>query len=101
VADKGEILEIGEALQSLLVSEGMEDLVELIYIKEVWPELVGEKIAGEAKPYRLEGGRLYIGVRSHAWAQELHYRKEGIRKGIKEKTGTEIMDIIVKKVTLK
>jgi len=101
VADEGEMLEIGEALQDFLLSEGMEDLGELIHIKEVWGELMGEKVAGEARPYRLEGGRLFVGVRSHAWAQELHYRKEEITNAIKERTGTEIREIVIKKVNLK
>lgn len=101
MAEEGETLGIGEVLQDFLSSEGMEDLGELIQIKKAWSELVGEKIAREALPYRLEGERLFIGVRSHAWAQEMHYRKEEIIKSVQEKTGAEIREIVIKKVNLK
>ena len=99
--EEGETLGIEEALHDFLVSEGIEELGELMRIREAWKELVGEKAASGSKPYRLEGERLFVGVRSHAWAQELHYRKEEIRNGIREKTGAEIGEIIIKKITLK
>lgn len=97
---EGETVNIREALRELLSQSGMDELGELLRIKECWPGLVGEKIAGETKPYRLEGGRLYIGVRSHAWAQELHYRIGDIKRSVKEETGMEIREVIIRKINL-
>ncbi|MBN2025526.1 MAG: DUF721 domain-containing protein [Actinobacteria bacterium] len=101
MTEERETRDIGETLQELLLSEGMEDLRELVRIREVWSELVGEKVAFESKPYRLEGERLYVGVKSHAWVQELHYRKEEIKSAIREKAGVEIGEIIIKILNLK
>jgi len=101
VADEGEMPAIGEVLQDFLLSEGMEELGDLISIRKVWNETVGEKVAREAIPYRLEGERLFVGVRSHAWAQELHYRKEEIKKALMEVTGVEIEEIVIRKINLK
>ena len=62
---------------------------------------MGEKTAGRAKPYRLEKGDVHVGVHSHAWAQELHYRVEEIKTGLKKETGLEIGEIIIKKINLR
>ena len=94
-------MNIREAMRGLLAQSGLDELGELLRIKECWPGLVGEKMAGETKPYRLEGGKLYIGVQSHAWAQEMHYHIGEIKRAIKEETGTEISDVIIRKINLK
>ena len=73
-----------EIMGELLEEEVLRELNQLVRIKEAWPGLVGEETASRAKPYRLEGGRLFVGVGSHAWAQELHFKKEEIKARIKE-----------------
>jgi hypothetical protein len=52
--------------------------------------------ARKTTPYKLEGGRLYIKVESHVWAQELHYDVEKIKRRIKRVLGIEIDRIITK-----
>jgi len=98
---EGETKNTRETMRGLLAQSGLDELGELLRIRECWPGIVGEKIAGETKPYRLEGGKLYIGVWSHAWAQEIHYRIEEIKRAVKEETGTEISGVIIRKINLK
>lgn len=96
-----ETINIREAMKGLLAQSGLEEMEKLLRIRECWPDLVGEKMAGETKPYRLEGRKLYIGVSSHAWAQETHFRVDEIKRAVKKETGTEICEVIIRKINLK
>ena len=90
-----------ELMQDMLEKEGLHDLRALMDIKDSWEELVDEKSAVRARPYRLEKGRLYLGVDSHAMAQELHYRVEDIKKQLSMSLGIEVREIVIKIVNLK
>ncbi len=94
-------MDIREAMHGLLSQSGMGALEDLLLIREGWERIVGEKVSAETKPYRLEAGKLFIGVQSHAWAQEIHFRIEDIKKGIKESAGIEISEVIIRKINLK
>jgi predicted nucleic acid-binding Zn ribbon protein len=101
VTDRGEVRDIRGTMREFLESEGMRELDELLCIKESWKKIVGDEIAGLAKPYRLEEGRLYVGVGSHARVQDLLFRVQEMKDGIKGVLGMEIEEIIVKKINLK
>jgi len=100
VKEEGDVVSIRGAMRELLEQEGIEGLGRLLRIREAWEGLVGERAARESRPYRIEGDRLYVGVNSHAWAQELHYRIEEVKAGIRAKTGLEISEIIIRKINL-
>ena len=87
---------IGDLMGDMLREEGAEGLKTVVQLREVWADIVGEKMASKTTPYRLEGGVLYIRVKSHVWAQELHYEMEGIKRGIENTIGIEIERIITK-----
>lgn len=90
-----------ELMGEFLEGDGLHELRLLLRIKQAWPQLVGEEKAKRTKPYRLEKGRLYIGVDSHAWVQDMHYETEEIKTRIKDDLGMEIESITVKKINLK
>ena len=92
---------IKDLMKEFLGKEGMGDLSDLMRIREAWPNIMRGEKGKKTRPYRMEGNRLYIGVESHAWAQELHYDVEDIKKRIQEGLGIEIREVIIKKVNLK
>ena len=96
-----DVRSMSELMGKFLEDEDMRELGQLVRIKGAWTGLVGEKTASKTKPYRLEGGRLFVGVESHAWAQDLHYRKREIKTRIQEVLGLEIEEITTKKLNLK
>jgi len=100
VKDPDEVKDIKGTMREFLDSEGMHELGELLLIKEAWTSIVGEADAAKTRPYRLEKGRLSVGVASHAWVQELGFRREEIKNLIKEESGVEIREIIFKKINL-
>ena len=96
-----DIREISELMGEVLADEDLQELGELLRVRKEWPGLVGEETAARTRPYRLEGGRLFVGVESHAWAQELHFKKEEIKAGLREVMALEIEEIVAKKINLK
>jgi predicted nucleic acid-binding Zn ribbon protein len=99
--EKNDARKIREIVGELLEEEGLGGLRKLVLIKESWRELVGDEKAEVSTPYRLEKGRLYVGVTSHAWIQELHYCEREMEEKIKERLGIEIDAVIFKKLNLK
>lgn len=93
--------EIKDLMGEWLEGEGLGDLNRLLRVREQWQKVVGDELGANSRPYRLEGEKLYVGVNSHAWAQELHYRIEGIKSRLEEVAGVKIKEIVVKKINLK
>lgn len=63
---------IAEALAELLAARGLHEDVARAWVLEAWPGLVGAQIAGVTQPRIVTtDGTLVVGVRSHAWMQEL------------------------------
>lgn len=85
--------EIREVLGEALSREEMGRVMDLLEAKRAWKELPFS-LPGE--PCGLRGGRLVVRVGSHAWAQELVFRKEEIIKALERKTGRKVEDIIFK-----
>lgn len=87
---------IKDLMGDVLREEGVEELEAVVRLRGAWADIVGEKKASKTAPYKLEGGRLYVRVESHVWAQELHYDAEIIKRRIKKVLGVEIERIITK-----
>lgn len=51
----------------------------------LWEEVVGESIARQAHPRRMEGTLLIIGVSSAVWARELAGRERELLKSLAER----------------
>ncbi len=45
-------------------------------VEHLWPELVGEEIAGHTRVVHVEAGRLLVAVDSAIWRHELMFHKE-------------------------
>jgi hypothetical protein len=53
----------------------------------LWPEVVGEQIAGATQAERVQDGILYVVARSSSWAFELTFHREAILKGLNARLG--------------
>lgn len=100
MTDREETRDIGNTMRDFLRGEGLGELDELIRIRRSWKEIVGEDAASTSRPYRLEAGRLYVGVDSHARVQDMLFRVEDIRGAIKDSLGMQIDGIVVRKINL-
>ena len=57
------------AVESL--AAGLEPATALGAVQRVWPEVVGEVIAAEARPTAERGGVVTVSCQAAVWAQEL------------------------------
>lgn len=75
------------ALKDLAGTE-RSDLVEVL---TVWRDVVGERIAGTARPRRLAGGILTLEVTSPVWSQQLVLMARELVAAVNERVGREIV----------
>jgi hypothetical protein len=101
VRDVSDPREIRKVMADFLSDEGLQSLDEVLRIREAWSRIVGEADACISKPYRLQSGRLFVGVGSHAQVQNMLFRGEEIKRAIKRETGIKIGEVKIKKINLK
>jgi len=82
---------IGETLQSLLQHMGIEQKINRYKVLDLWPELVGEKIADISNAETVRDKILYVKVKSMTWRTELLFQKPHILKKIESKFGKNII----------
>jgi len=75
---------IGEVLERFLRERGVREQVSRFEALERWDEAVGEKIAEVAKAVRVDGGVLFVEVRSSAWMMELEMMKGEVLERLNE-----------------
>ena len=89
VKKKEHIQTLGEALQQLIASLGIEKQVDQYKIFDVWNDVVGEQVAKVAVPQRIHNGVLIVGVSNAPWRNELTFRKKEILDKIHVKTNSQ------------
>ncbi len=82
---------IGDTLQSLLRQMGIEQKINQYQVLDLWPELVGKKIAEIAYADRVRDKILYVKVKSMTWRTELLFQKPHILKKIENRFGKNII----------
>jgi len=88
---------LGEAINKLLKRTGLDKGVKQQRVLMMWEEIVGEKVAENTKPLKIERGNLYIEVTNDSWRYNLNFYSGEIIKKLNEAMGSEI----VKKLTMK
>jgi predicted nucleic acid-binding Zn ribbon protein len=82
---------IGDALDELIGSLGIQNKLREQNALEYWDKAVGDRIAEVAKPTRITKGVLFVSVKSSAWRNELSLRKAEILGKINEALQEEIV----------
>jgi len=82
---------INAVLDNFLKKTRLSDGINQQKAVEVWPEIVGNKIAENADAVSVEHGVLFIRASSSAWSQELQLKKKEILLKINKKVGKKII----------
>lgn len=61
-----------------------------------WDEAVGTVIAANVRPVRLEHGALLVEVTDPAWATQVRFLGDDIRRRLRDETGVEVSSIDVR-----
>jgi predicted nucleic acid-binding Zn ribbon protein len=78
-------------LETVVSRLGLRRDLDDYRIFEAWERVVGEQIARNAQPVRLDAKRLVVNVKNAVWMQELALLREDIRRRINEWMGRELV----------
>ena len=82
-------------LSDVLEDAGVEDQIERVRVLELWPEIVGERVARVTHARSVDEATLIVEVRSSAWLMELNMLKGDIVERVNEHlTGVSIEKLV-------
>jgi hypothetical protein len=88
VARSGEPAGIGDVLDELLASPRWRPGTRLAELAARWDEVVGDRLAGECRPVSLADGTLLVEVSTAAWAVQLRFLDQEIRRRADQTIGS-------------
>ena len=91
----GEPIPIGDALRVVAGRVTQTDLLGIAEISGVWGSVVGERLAQEARPSTLNGGRLVVSVPSSVWAGQVRLLSAEILDKLRVAATTSVTEIEV------
>ena len=86
---------LSDALTELCRRWGIETKVKEYLAMSRWPQVVGEKIAREAKPIGIEKGKLFVQVDNSSWRNELTFIKKDIVDKLNQAVGTPVIRDVI------
>jgi len=95
--EKG-MIPIGDVISKVLETCRQLPDSELARIWELWDSIVGEVIAGNARPEAYKGTLLLVNVTSSAWIHHLHFLKKDIIHKINQAFGKTMVEDIKFKI---
>lgn len=82
-------------LAQVLEKHGVRKTVERIGILDLWPEIVGERVAEVTRVKGLDRDALFVEVRSSAWLMELTMLKNQVLEKVNARLEGEPLERIV------
>ena len=76
---------VDTVLSDLLKEHGVADQVQRMNLLELWPELVGEKVAEVTRARSVDDRTLIVEVRTSAWLMELNMMKSDFLARVNER----------------
>ncbi len=67
---------VGSVLSHFLDRIASDEEIALIFLSELWPQIVGKDLASKSRPLVLRDKRLLLSVPSQIWAKELTQLRE-------------------------
>ena len=86
---------VDAVLAQVLAAHGVQKTVQRIGILDLWPEIVGERVAGVTNVKGLDGDALFVEVRSSAWLSELSMLKGEVLERVNARLGDAPLERIV------
>jgi predicted nucleic acid-binding Zn ribbon protein len=87
----GDPTSVGEVLQGLMAERILSQGVVVGRLAGEWVEVVGERLAQETAPARLEAGTLTVTATSGAWGVQVQFLAEDLRRGANRALGEDLV----------
>ncbi len=85
---------IGEIVDGLLREETFSRGMPIAQLAVAWPQIVGERIAGETAPMSLDAGVLVVSATDGPWGVQARFLHEQIRRKANEALGSEAITTV-------
>lgn len=82
---------LGRSLDRITRSLGAPSAGALATIFERWPAIVGEAVAAHSRPLSLQRGTLTVGADQPAWAAQLSYLEDDMKRRVNGVVGTAVV----------
>jgi hypothetical protein len=86
---------IGSVLGNLFKDLGLERRIKEQEVIINWEKIVGNNIADNTKPFKIEGAKLFLKVKSSAWRNELFYLKKELITKLNNSAKQELVKDII------
>ena len=80
---------MGDLLAGLLGRKEFAEGMRLGRLAKAWADVVGERLAGECRPIRLEGATLTVAASSGPWGAQVRFLAGEVQKGANRVLGSE------------
>ncbi|HMC37475.1 MAG TPA: DUF721 domain-containing protein [Actinomycetota bacterium] len=80
---------VGDVLRGLMAERPLAQGLAVGRLAIRWVEVVGERLAEESAPARLEAGTLTVSASSGAWGVQVQFLAEGVRERANQTLGVE------------
>jgi hypothetical protein len=84
-----ELTPVSDVVRGLLEQRPFARGVSVGRLAGSWPQVVGERLAAETRPARLESGTLTVQASSGPWGSQARFLAEEIRRRANETLGRE------------
>jgi len=84
---------VGEILENFLTKSGLNRRFREQRILDTWSQAVGEGIAEQTRPIRIQNGILQIRVSNSVWMQQLQYMKGMLLNKLKDHGAEDLEDL--------
>jgi hypothetical protein len=84
-----DVLPVGDVVAGLLSQRAFADGMRVGRLARTWPDVVGDRLAGECRPVRLEGGVLLVAASSGPWGAQVEFLAGEIRTAANRALGGE------------
>ena len=78
---------VADLLTAILGKKEFAEGMRLGHLAKAWPEVVGDRLAAECRPVRLEAGNLTVAVSSGPWGAQVRFLAGEIQKGANRALG--------------
>ncbi len=82
---------VGDVVAGLMRERFLAGGMQIGRLARRWPDVVGDRLAAETAPVRLEGGILIVAATDGPWGAQARFLAEEIRRQANEALGGEVV----------
>ena len=87
-------VQIGDVVDGLLKEEAFSRGMPIATLASRWPQIVGERLAGETAPLSLETGVLVVAATNGPWGAQARFLHEQIRHKANQALGADVVSSV-------